>query len=141
VPLDFNTLITTLRESFDYEAMLIGLDSPTPPDPAMSASLWHSSGRTHLWNEMQPKPETSEEARIDRLMDVISSSRDLPARKAAYHEIATLANQQCWIEWLPTIVLQLPVSNRFGNVEPSLIPHRLLWNIDRVYVKAHTTRH
>jgi hypothetical protein len=69
-------------------------------------------------------------------MDLISSSPDLSARKSAYHEIATLANEQCWIEWLPTIVLKLPVSNRFGNVEPSVIPHRLLWNIECVYVKA-----
>jgi len=136
VPLDFNSLVTTLRETFDYEAMLIGLDTPTPPDPAMSANLWRSSGRTHMWNATQPKPETPQEARIDQLMDVIGSSTNLPARKAAYHEIATLANEQCWIEWLPTIVLKLPVSNRFGNVEPSVIPHRLLWNIDRVYVRS-----
>ena len=135
VPLDFNTLITTLRETFDYDAMLLGLESATPPDPGMGGNVWRSSGRTHYWNETQPKPETPQEARIDHLMDVISSSNDMATRKAAWHEIANTVNEQCWIEWLPTIVLKLPVSNRFGNVEPSVIPHRLIWNIDRVYVK------
>jgi len=28
------------------------------------------------------------------------------------------------------------VSNRFGNLEPSVIPHRLLWNVECVYVKS-----
>jgi hypothetical protein len=27
------------------------------------------------------------------------------------------------------------MSNRFGNVQPSIMAHRLIWNIDRVYVK------
>ena len=30
----------------------------------------------------------------------------------------------------------LDLRNRFGNAQPSVIPHRLLWNIDRVYVKT-----
>ena len=25
--------------------------------------------------------------------------------------------------------------NRFGNAKPSVIPHRLIWNIDRLYVR------
>jgi hypothetical protein len=27
------------------------------------------------------------------------------------------------------------VSNRFGNVQPSIMAHRILWNIERVYLK------
>ena len=29
------------------------------------------------------------------------------------------------------------MSTRFGNTKPSAIPHRLLWNIDRVFVNTH----
>jgi hypothetical protein len=28
------------------------------------------------------------------------------------------------------------VRDGFGNVQPVALPHRLLWNIDRVFVKA-----
>ncbi len=136
VPLDFNTLVTNLRENFDYDAVLIGLESAVPPDPAMGGNVWKSSGRTHYWNTNQPRPETPQEARIDRLMDVLASETDHEKRKDAWREIANTVNDQCWIEWLPTVILKIPVSDRFGNAAPSAIPHRLLWNIEQLYVKA-----
>ena len=40
------------------------------------------------------------------------------------------------VRTLPTLVLKLPVRNRFGNVEPVVIPHTIIWNIDRVFVKS-----
>jgi peptide/nickel transport system substrate-binding protein len=135
-PVDFNTLITNLREDFQYECILLGLESGVPPDPGLGQNVWRSSGRTHYWNMNQPRPETPQEARIDALMDDIISTPDMTLRKQAWHEIQTIVNQQCWIEWLPTLELKIPVRNRFGNLSPSVIPHRLLWNIDRVYVKA-----
>ncbi len=47
-----------------------------------------------------------------------------------------IVNEQAWFIWLPTTVAKLPLSNRFGNVQPSVIPHRLIWNIDRVFLKS-----
>jgi peptide/nickel transport system substrate-binding protein len=136
VPLDFNTLITNIRDDFQYEAILLGLQSGVPPDPGMFQNFFRSSGRTHQWNPQQPKPATPQEARIDALMDIIVSNPDHDARKKAWVEVQNILNEQNWLIWLPTRVAKLPMSNRFGNVEPSVIPHRLLWNIDRVYLKA-----
>ena len=135
VPMEFNTLVTSLRESYDYESALLGLESATPPDPAMGGNVWRSSGRTHYWNTQQPRPETPQEAQIDRWFDVVTSSPDRTVRAQAWHDVASTVNEMCWIEWLPTLVLKLPVNDKFGNLQPSVIPHRLLWNIDRVYVK------
>jgi peptide/nickel transport system substrate-binding protein len=136
VPLDFNTIITNLRDDFQYDAILLGLQSGVPPDPAMGQNVWRSSGRTHNWNPNQPKPETPEEARIDALVDVLVADPDEAVRKKAWTDIQNIVNEQSWMIWLPTQVAKLPLSNRFGNTEPSVIPHRLLWNIERVYVKA-----
>lgn len=135
-PVDFNTLVVNLREDFQYEAILLGLQTGVPPDPGMGQNVWRSSGRTHYWNMQQPKPETPEEARIDALMDVIVGTPDLAKRQEAWREVERLVNEQAWIMWLPTLKTKLPLSNRFGNAHPSVIPHRLLWNIDRVFVKA-----
>ena len=136
VPVDFNTLITNIRDDFQYECILLGLQSGVPPDPAMGQNVWRSSGGTHQWNMRQPKPETPQEARIDALMDTMIATPDFDKRKAAWVEIQTIVNEQAWLEWLPTVVVKLPVRNRFGNLQPSAIPHRLLWNIDRVYAKS-----
>jgi peptide/nickel transport system substrate-binding protein len=135
-PLDFNTLITNLRDDFQYEAILLGLQTGVPPDPAMGQNVWRSSGRTHNWNISQPKPETPEEARIDSLVDVMIQTPDLAKRKEAWKEIQNIVNEQCWLIWLPTNNAKVPVRNRFGNLAPSPIPHNLLWNIDRVFVKT-----
>jgi len=135
VPVDFNTLIVNLREDFQYEAILLGLQSGVPPDPAMGQNVWRSSGKTHYWNMAQLSPETPQEARIDALMDTLVSTPDLEKRKAAWKEVQNIVNDQGWIVWLPTLNTKLPLRNRFGNTEPSVIPHRLIWNIERVYVK------
>jgi peptide/nickel transport system substrate-binding protein len=136
VPVDFNTLITNIRDDKQYDALLLGLQSGVPPDPAMGQNVWRSSGRTHYWNISQPKPTTPEEAKIDALMDTIVSSSDIAVRKQAWKEVQNIVNGEAWIIWLPTINAKLPMRNRFGNTKPSAIPHRLLWNIDRVYAKA-----
>jgi peptide/nickel transport system substrate-binding protein len=136
VPVDFNTLIVNLRNDFQYDAILLGLQSGVPPDPSNMQNVWRSRGQTHEWFMNQLKPDTPEEARIDELMDVIVTNLDLSARKRAYKEIETIANEQGWMVWLPIRQQKVPISNRFGNLQPSVLPHRLLWNIDRVFVKA-----
>jgi peptide/nickel transport system substrate-binding protein len=135
-PIDFNTLVTNLRDDYQYEAALLGLQTGVPPDPGMGQNVWRSSGRTHYWNPQQPKPETPQEARIDQLMDVIVGNPDLAARQTAWKEIENTINDQAWLIWLPTLTAKLPVSNRFGNIQPSVIPHRIIWNIDRVFLRS-----
>jgi len=140
VPVDFNTLITNLQEDFQYEAALLGLQAGIPPDPVQGQNVFRSSGQTHFWNVVQPKPETAEEARTDELMDVILSVPDLARRKAAWKEIENIMNEQCWLIWLPTIDVKLPLRNRFGNAQPTVIPLNLLWNVDRIFVKPAANR-
>src|SRR5262249_55482390 len=115
-PADFNTIITNANDDFQYDAILLGLQTGVPPDPAMGVNVWRSSGRTHQWNPQQPKPETPQEARIDQLMDLILTSSDLAKRKTAWTEIQNIVNEQCWYLWLPTNILKLPIRNKFGNM-------------------------
>ena len=135
-PVDFNTLIVNLRNDFDYDAILLGLQSGTPPDPSMMQNVWRSKGLTHEWFIAQDKPDTPEEARIDKLMDDIVTNQNLDARKKAYNEIENIVGEQQWMIWLPIKHMKIPISNRFANVQPTVLPHRVLWNIERVYVKA-----
>lgn len=139
-PVDFNTLITNLRQDFQYEAILLGLGSAVPSDPGMGQNVFRSSGLTHYWNIKQPSPETQAEARIDELMDQNVSTTDLDVRRRTWHEIDRLIEEQCWIVWMPTAIIKIPVSNRFGNLEPTIIPHRILWNVDRVFLKDASPR-
>jgi peptide/nickel transport system substrate-binding protein len=139
-PLDFNTLITSLRTDFQYETVLLGFQSGTPPDPGMSQNVYRSSGITHYWNVRQPKPETPAEARIDQLMDANVTTMDMAERQRTFAEIQKLINDECYFIWLPAMVYKVPIRNRFGNVHPTVIPHRIIWNIDKVFVKPNAAR-
>jgi peptide/nickel transport system substrate-binding protein len=136
VPVDFNTLVTNLRSDFQYDSILLGLQSGVPPSPANGQNVWRSSGETHNWFIRQQKPDTPQEARIDQLLDEILTNQDLEAEKKAWKEIQTIINEQAWLIWLPIRDYALPASNKFGNLQPSIMAHRVLWNIDRVYMKA-----
>jgi peptide/nickel transport system substrate-binding protein len=134
-PIDFNSVITNLRSDLQFEAILLGSQSGVPPDPANAQNLLRSSGISHYFFVRQQKPATPEEARIDQLLDKLVTTIDAGERKASWKEIQTIWNEQGWFVWLPILNVKVPVSDRFGNVQPSVMAHRILWNIEQVYVK------
>src|SRR5262249_40576978 len=91
-PLEFNALITNLRQDFQYDAILLGLQSATPPDPGMSQNVWRSTGQTHYWDIKQPHPETPTEAKIDALVETMVTTPDPAERKRAWVEMQNLLN-------------------------------------------------
>jgi peptide/nickel transport system substrate-binding protein len=135
-PVEFNTLITNMRDDLQYDAILLALQGSVPPTPGNGQNVWRSSGEIHEWFIKQQKPATPEEARIDQLMDEILVNQDVPSQKKAWREMQTIVSEQAWMVWLPTLEIKIPVSNRFGNVQPSILPHRILWNVERLYVKS-----
>jgi peptide/nickel transport system substrate-binding protein len=135
LPVEFNTLITHIRQDFQYEACMLGLASGVPPDPGMSQNVYRSSGLTHYWNILQPRPETEAEAKIDALTTQMVATNDLEARKKSFVEMQNLVNQECFVIWLPSLIYKVPIRNKFGNIHPTVIPHRIIWNIDRVFMK------
>jgi peptide/nickel transport system substrate-binding protein len=134
-PIDFNSMITNIRSDLQFEAVLMGSQPGVPPDPAGAQNLLRSSGLSHYFFVKQQKPASPEEARIDQLVDTLVTALDTTRRKAAWKEIQTIWNEQGWFVWLPIMNIKLPVSNRFGNIQPSVMAHRILWNIEQVYVK------
>src|SRR5262249_38651225 len=121
----------------DYDACLLGLGSAVPSDPGMGPNFWKSSGLTHYWDTEQPagRPDTRAEARIDSLFQACVGTTDLAARKRAYGQMSQIVDDECFVIWLPTQLMKIPVRSRFGNVHPSPMPHRILWNSDRIFDK------
>jgi len=134
-PIDFNTFISNFRNDFQYDAGLLGFQSSVPPTPFGAQNVYRSSGESHFWFIRQQKPATPEEARIDRALDEMLTNQDRQVQKARWTDAQNIVNDQAWFIWLPIQTIKLPVSNRFGNVQPSVMAHRILWNIDRVFVK------
>ena len=134
-PIDFNTFISNIINDFQYDAGLLGFQSSVPPTPFGGQNVYRSSGESHQWFIRQQKPATPQEARVDAVLDEMLTSQDRPLQKERWKEIQNIINDQAWFIWLPVQTIKVPVSNRFGNVQPSVMAHRILWNIDRVFVK------
>lgn len=117
-PLEFNTLVTKLTVTRDWEAVLIGLTGPV--DPHFGANVWLSSGNLHFWNQGTSAPFYYE-TRIDELFQEASTALDPERRKAFYKDWQFLA-----VEELPLIYTVAPeivyaVRDRFGDLHPTAL--------------------
>ena len=132
---DFNTMVTKVRSEKQYEACLMGAASAVPADPGMGANLFKSSGGSHYWDISQPEghPDTPAEAKMDALFQKNVETMNLAQRKAAYHDMSQIMNDENFVIWLPAPRIMVPVRNRFGNVHPTPMRPIILWNADRIF--------
>jgi len=134
-PIEFNTLITKINDTRDYQSILMGL-APTSTDPSGGMAVVKSDGYTHQWFPRQTTPSTDWEARLDHLMDEQNRTLDYAARKKIYDEIqAILAEQQPMI-FTVTPMYYAAIRSDVGNVRPSpLTYYRGTWNLRELYYK------
>jgi len=130
-PMDYNAR----TQSKDYGAQITNLGLGAA-DPARHARLWRSNSSLHFWRVSQPAPATPEEARVDALMDIVSATTDMEKRQHAFAEIQRIANEQCWLIWLPVPVVKMPVRVRFGNIHPIAVTAAVAPFMEQVYVKS-----
>ena len=83
VTLDFPALIERMTQTFDYEAILLGLTN-VGLDPNEQMNVWLSSSENHQWNPAEKTPETPWEAEIDNLMRAQGSAADPKKRRPRF---------------------------------------------------------
>lgn len=129
---DFNTLVTQLNDSFQYEACLLGFTGSIHPITSMN--MWRSSGRTHAWNSLQKTPATPWEAEIDKLTNEFSRALDLKSQQKAVFEMQRIFAENVPMVPLYTMKEYMAVRNKFGNVRPTPFGENY-WNAEEQYVK------
>jgi peptide/nickel transport system substrate-binding protein len=135
VTLDFPSLIERMTQSFDYDAIILGLTN-VDLDPNGEMNVWLSSAENHQWNPQQKTPETPWEAEIDRLMRAQASSTDLKRRKEAFDRV-----QEIVVEEQPFIFLinknALSAASRaVHSAAPVILSPQTFWNAERLTVSA-----
>ena len=129
VTLDFPSLIERMTQSFDYEAIILGLTN-VDLDPNGEMNVWLSSSENHQWNPQQKTPETAWEAEIDRLMRSQASSSDVKKRKEAFDRV-----QEIVVEEEPFIFLinknaLSAVSMTVRGAAPVILSPQTFWNAE-----------
>ena len=131
LPLEFNSLVSKLNSSFDWDAIILGLTGGI--EPHFGKNVWESSGQLHLWYPQQAEPATPWEKRIDEIFNLGVQELDENKRKVLYDEFQRIVSEQ-----LPVIYTVLgsnifAVRNKFGNLNPTSYGGAF-HNLEEIYV-------
>lgn len=134
-PIEFNTLITRINDTYDYECVLLSLGGGST-DPSSSMNVLKSDGYTHEWFPKQKQPSTPWEARIDQLMDEQHKTIDFAKRKALFDEVQQIMSTQVPLIYTVSPISYVAVRNELANIRPSVLSYyRVSWNAEEIYYK------
>jgi peptide/nickel transport system substrate-binding protein len=131
VTLDFPSLIERMTQSFDYEAILLGLTN-VDLDPNEQMNVWLSSSENHQWNPQEKAPETAWEAEIDRLMRAQASSGDIRKRKESFDRVQEIVVEQAPFIYLVNKNALSAVSPAVHGASPVILSPQTFWNVERM---------
>lgn len=118
-PIQFNSLVTKLGSSFDWEAVVLAFTGG--PEPYTSKTIWLSSGRLHPWNPQEPTPATPWEADIDKLFVEAGREPDAAKRKLLYNKFQEILGEQQPVIFLATTKALGAVRNRIVGAKPNAL--------------------
>jgi len=131
VTLDFPSLIERMTQTFDYEAIMLGLTN-VGLDPTDQMNVWLSSSDNHQWNPSEKAPETAWEAEIDRLMRAQASSADAKRRKEAFDRVQEIAVEQQPFIYLVNRNALSAVSATVHGASPVILAPQTYWNVEQL---------
>src|SRR3984957_2014904 len=131
VTLDFPSLIARMTQTFDYEAILLGLTN-VDLDPNGEMNLWLSSSDNHQWSPEQKSPETPWEAEIDKLMRAQASSADAAKRKEAFDRVQEIVYEQAPFIFLINKNALSAVSPAVHGAHPVILHPQTFWNAEQL---------
>ncbi len=134
VTLDFPSLIERMTQTFDYEAILLGLTN-VGLDPSEQMNVWLSSSENHQWNPQEKTPETAWEAEIDKLMRAQASSADAQKRKEAFDRVQEIAVEQAPFLYLVNKNALSAVAGSVQGANPVIVVPQTYWNVERLTLK------
>jgi peptide/nickel transport system substrate-binding protein len=134
VTLDFPSLIERMTQTFDYEAIMLGLTN-VGLDPNEQMNVWLSSSENHQWNPSEKVPETAWEAEIDRLMRAQASSADPKRRKESFDRVQEIAVQQAPFIYLVNRNALSAVAANVQGASPVILVPQTYWNAEQLSVK------
>lgn len=132
VPLEFQSLLTRVFDSFDYEASVLGLQSGDA-DPNPEINVWSSGGGTHIWAPTEVRPLPPWQTELDRLMREQTTLMAYPKRKQAYDRVQEIVAQYDPVICLVSPHVLVGAKSSIVGVKPAVLRHHLLWNVEQLY--------
>jgi peptide/nickel transport system substrate-binding protein len=135
-PIEFNTLIAKMDDTYDYDCILLSFSPDTSADPSDSMNVIKSSGYSHEWFPREKTPSTDWEARMDQLMDAQMQSLDMAERKKDFDAVQEILSEQVPMIYTVTPMYYAAIRSDVGNVRASALSYyRATWNAEELYFK------
>lgn len=136
-PIEFNTLVSKLVNSNDFDAVIMGFTG-SPLEPYGGKNVWYSNGTLHVFNMRKTPEENKEmfwwEKKLNEIFDKASLELDFDKRKALYEEYQKLVYDEKPIIYLYSPIRISAVRNKFGNIHPTELGGGI-HNIEEVFLK------
>lgn len=137
-PTHFSLLVQRMHESYDWDMMLMGMASNSL-EPHFSASRWRLNGRMHIFNKGHADSWAGQatsfepwEQHMQELYTQAAGEMDFEKRRQLYWRAQELEREQLPFIYTVSEINLVAVSNRFGNVRPSIYGgsglHQVNWN-------------
>jgi peptide/nickel transport system substrate-binding protein len=133
-PIEFQAVTQRWSQSYDYEAILLGL-AVTDPDPSSYTNFIQSKSSNHQWYPKQAKPATEWEARLDQLDSAQAHEPDAARRKAVFRDIQIIMAEQQPVVPIVARHIITAANTRIGNYRPGTIFPFSLWNVEELFVR------
>jgi peptide/nickel transport system substrate-binding protein len=133
-PIEFGELTRRTRQTFEFDAALLGT-SISEPDPSSYTNLLRSGSPTNSWHPKQARPSTAWEARIDELMATQAHEGDAERRRALFREVQQILSEQLPVIPIVSRHLASAANPRVGNHRPSVLLPYSLWNAEELFIR------
>jgi peptide/nickel transport system substrate-binding protein len=121
-PIDYDLMVTKLLDTFDWEAVIIGIEGSTEPND--TSWVWESKGPLHMWAPYQENPLTDWEKRIDELFALGRTTWDRESAEGFYNEFQDIVGTE-----RPVINIVVPAEiYGFRKGLGNLIPRAVSYN-------------
>lgn len=137
-PIEFNSLVSKLSNTFDWDAIVIALTG-NPLEPHSGHNVWTSEGALHLFNQRSDEDLKSSdkilpfEKELNEIYNKASLELDFDKRKALYDRYQEIVARENPVIYLYSPANIMAVRKKFKNIYPTELGG-MLHNIEEIYI-------
>jgi peptide/nickel transport system substrate-binding protein len=134
-PVEFNTLVGRLMNTYDWDMVLLGLTG-SPLEPHGGINVWNSRGTMHLFNMGAEKDNETNlwERELDKIFERGALEMNFEKRKKIYNRYQEIIYDKKPVLYLYSPLSITAVRNRVGNICPTPLGG-VLHNTEEIYIK------
>ena len=137
-PIEFNTFVNRLTNSYEWEAGLIALTG-NPLDPYSGNNVWTSFGTLHMFNQRNENDKTEPkilpfEKELDEIFLTAPLTMVFENRKKLYDKYQEIIYKEKPLIYLYSPTVITAVRKKFGNINPTPLGGAI-YNLEEIYIK------